>query len=172
MDVLKKFFSFIGSIIAWAEETFLCVLLFSMILLACLQIFLRIFFSSGIVWVDPLLRYMVIWAGLFGAAVATKQSKHISIDVLSHLLPDQFSPWLQGLINFFSASICSVLTYAAIVFVRDEALYGGRGILDIPSWWLNLVYPLAFGIIACRFLFLACHNLIRIFQHKSILNQT
>lgn len=172
MGILKKIFFLISNIIAWTEETFLCLLLFSMILLACLQIFLRIFFSSGIVWIDPLLRYMVIWAGLFGAAVATKRSKHISIDIISHLLPDKFLPWLHGLLNCFSAAVCSVLTYAAIIFVRDEALYGGRGLLDIPSWWLNLVYPVAFGIIACRFLVLACQDLGKIFQQKSTLNQT
>jgi len=167
MALLKKTFSRITSIISWTEETFLCLLLFSMILLACLQIFLRIFFSSGILWIDPLLRYMVIWAGLFGAAVATKQSKHISIDILSQLLPEQFLPWLHGLLNLFSAAVCSVLTYAAIIFVRDEALYGGRGILAIPSWVLNLAFPTAFGIIACRFLALACRDLVHIVRHKS-----
>jgi TRAP-type C4-dicarboxylate transport system permease small subunit len=172
MGLLKKIFSLVGRITAWTEETFLCLLLFSMILLACLQIFLRIFFSSGILWIDPLLRYMVLWVGLFGAAVATKQSKHISIDIISHLLPEQFLPWLHSLLNLFSAAVCSVLTYAAIIFVRDEAFYGGMGILAIPSWCLNLAFPVAFGIIACRFLVLACKDLGQIMQHKSTASQS
>jgi len=167
MGPLKKIFSRIGRIIAWAEETFLCLLLFSMILLACVQIFLRLFFSSGILWIDPLLRSMVLWVGLLGAAVATKRSKHISIDILSHLLPEQFLPWLFSLLNIFSAAVCSVLTYAAITFVRDEAFYGGKGVLAIPSWCLNLVFPVAFGIIACRFLVLACKDLAQIMRHRS-----
>ena len=139
MGNLKKFFTLIDTILTRTEEAFLCLLLFAMILLACVQIFLRTFYSSGILWADPLLRHMVIWAGLFGAAVATKQSKHISIDIISHLVPEQFMPLLMVLLNFFSAGVCSVLTYAAVKFVRDEALYGGRGILDIPSWELNIV---------------------------------
>jgi len=171
MGNLKKIFSLMGSIISWTEMAFLCLLLFSMILLACVQIFLRFFYSSGILWADPLLRYMVIWVGLFGAAVATKQSQHISIDIISHLVPEKFLPWLHWFINFFSASVCIVLTYAAIIFVRDEAFYGGRGILDIPSWWLNLAYPIAFGIIASRFLILAVKDLGKIFLQKPTLGQ-
>lgn len=172
MNNLKKFFAFILRSISWIEETFLCFLLTSMILLACVQIFLRFFFSSGIVWADPLLRYMVIWVGLFGASVATKRSKHISIDIISHLVPEKFLPWLHAFINFFSASVCIGLTYAAVIFVRDEAFYGGRGILGIPSWGLNLAYPIAFGIITGRFLILSCKDLGKIILQKSTLSQT
>jgi len=159
MGILKKTFTLILRSISWLEETFLCLLLSSMILLACVQIFLRFFFAGGFAWADPLLRYMVLWAGLFGAAVATKKGKHISIDIISHLLPDSYKPWLQALLNLFSAGVCSVLTYAAITFVRDEATYGGRRLLEIPSWGLNLVFPIAFGIITLRFLFLTFDTL-------------
>jgi len=171
MASLKKLFCLIGTIFTWTEEAFLCLLLFCMILLACVQIFLRTFYASGIVWADPMLRYLVIWAGLFGAAVATKQSKHISIDIISHLLPEQYMPWLRVLLNLFSAGVCTILTYAAVKFVRDEALYSGRSLLDIPSWELNVVYPVAFGIISCRFLVLAVKDLARILQ-KSTIGQT
>ena len=58
-----------------------------------------------------------------------------------------------------------MLTYAAIIFVQDEAAYGGRTLLDIPSWGLNLVFPLAFGIISFRFLILTLNNLGFIFFH-------
>jgi len=167
MVSLKKIFISFTSILTWTEEAFLCLLLFAMIVLACVQIFLRTFYASGIFWIDPLLRYMVIWAGLFGAAVATKHSKHISIDVISHIVPDRYLPWLRFLLNFFSAAVCFILTYAAVKFVRDEALYGGRGLLDIPSWQLNIVYPVAFCIIAGRFLLLALQDLNRAILHKA-----
>ena len=172
MGSLKKFFSLIVTILGRTEEAFLCLLLFCMILLACIQIFLRTFFASGILWADPLLRHLVIWAGLFGAAVATKHSKHISIDIISHLVPEQYMPWLRTLIHLFSSGVCMILAFAAVKFVQDEALYGGRGLLDIPSWGLNIVYPVAFGIMACRFLILALKDLAQIFLHNSTVGQT
>ncbi len=167
MNNLKKSFVFFLRCINWLEETFLCLLLTSMIILACVQIFLRFFFAGGFVWADPLLRHMVLWAGFFGAAVATKKGKHISIDIISHLLPESYKPWLQVILNLFSAGVCSVLTYAAINFVRDEALYGGRGLLHIPSWGLNLIFPLAFAIITLRFFILAFNNLGFVFNHPA-----
>jgi len=172
MGSLKKLFTTVSNIFAWTEETFLCLVLFAMIILACLQIFLRTFYASGILWIDPLLRYMVIWAGLLGAAVATKQSKHISIDIISHIVPEKFLPWLRILLNVFSASVCIILTYAAVKFVHDEALYGGRTLLDIPSWLLNIVYPAAFGIIAIRFLFQALQELGSVILPRSSENRT
>lgn len=172
MAVLKKILSWTSSILSFTEEAFLCLLLLLMIILACLQIFLRIFFASGILWLDPLLRYMVIWAGLLGAAVATKRSKHISIDIISHLLPPQFLPGLHCLLNLFSTLVCSVLTYAAIIFVHDEALYGGPGILALPSWCLNLAFPVAFGIMACRFFYLACKDVGELMHRRSTASQS
>jgi len=172
MSTLKKSFALISKTVSWIEETFLCLLLTSMIILACTQIFLRFFFSGGFAWADPLLRYMVIWVGLFGASVATKRSKHISIDIISHLVPEKFLSWLHAFINFFAGSVCIALTYAAIIFVRDEAFYGGRGILSIPSWWLNMAYPIAFGIISARFLVLSFKDVGKIILPKSTAGQT
>ena len=165
MVILKNFFTGFLKVISWLEEALLCLLLSAMIILACVQIFFRFFFAGGFTWADPLLRYLVLWAGLFGAAVATKQGKHISIDILSHLLPDNLKPWLQAFLNLFAAAVCSILTYAAVNFVRDEAMYGGRVLLLLPSWALNLVFPIAFGFITLRFLMQTFHNFGFIIYH-------
>jgi TRAP-type C4-dicarboxylate transport system permease small subunit len=133
------------------EEGFLCLLLITMILLACLQIALRLFFSGGLLWADPLLRALVVWSGMFGAAVATKQGKHISLDIISYLVPAHLRPWLQLAIHLFSALVSAALTWAAVLFVRNEAAFGGTTLLSLPSWAWNLVFPLAFGLITCRF---------------------
>jgi TRAP-type C4-dicarboxylate transport system permease small subunit len=137
------------------EEVFLCVLLLAMIGLACTQILLRDIFTQGFVWADPLLRYMVIWAGLFGADIATRKEKHITIDIISHLIPIELKSWLQALIHLFAAAVCACLTYAAVIFINNEASFsGGREILGIPSWGMNLAFPVAFGLISLRFLIL------------------
>jgi TRAP-type C4-dicarboxylate transport system permease small subunit len=68
-----------------AEDALLVVLLSTMIVLAGTQIILRNFLDSGFVWIDPLLRVLVLWLGLLGATVATRNNKHIRIDLLSKL---------------------------------------------------------------------------------------
>jgi len=135
------------------EAGFLCLLLLGMIGLSCLQIILRDFFSSGLPWADPLLRQMVLWAGMFGAVAATRQGKHIAIDIASHLLPAAVQPWLKLLLNSFAALVSAVLAYAALQFLRNEAAFAGKtGLLGLPSWQWNLVFPVAFSLICLSFL--------------------
>ena len=127
-----------------------------MIILSCLQISLRSLFSSGMVWADPLLRYLVIWSGFLGAAVATRMSKHIAIDLISHLVPDRIFHWFQATIKFFSLAICLILTYASIIFVINEASFNNsRTLLGLSSWQLNLIFPLSFGLMSLHFLIAA-----------------
>jgi TRAP-type C4-dicarboxylate transport system permease small subunit len=142
----------IGNILQRFEEGFLCLLLVAMIILAVVQIILRSFFSGGLLWADPLLRYLVLWSGMFGAALATKEGKHIALDVVSFVLPDQALPWLKCLLDFFSFLVALALAYAAIIFVRNEAQFGASVLLTIPSWYWNMVFPLGFSLIALRFL--------------------
>jgi TRAP-type C4-dicarboxylate transport system permease small subunit len=157
--VFRIFFNLLNRL----EELFLCLLLLTMIGLACTQIILRDFFASGFVWADPLLRYMVIWAGLFGADIATRKKKHIAIDIISYLIPAQYEAWLLALIHLFSATVCIAITYAAAIFIQNEATFGGgREILGIPSWGMNLAFPVAFGLISLRFLILFGTELLTI----------
>lgn len=135
------------------EEAVLLLLIAAMIVLACLQIVLRDVWGGGLSWVDPLLRVMVLWAGLLGAVVATRMDKHIAIDLASHLLPRSTLRWLRLLRHVFATGVCVVLTWVAVSFVRQEALQGvGQEIAGLASWQLNLIFPLAFAGITFRFL--------------------
>jgi TRAP-type C4-dicarboxylate transport system permease small subunit len=135
------------------EEIALSLLLTAMIILACLQIALRAIFSSGIVWADPLLRYLVLWSGFLGAAVATRMGKHIAIDLISHLVPELILHWLQVAIQLFSLTVCLILTYASIIFVINEASFtSSQTLLGLASWRLNLIFPVSFGLISLHLL--------------------
>lgn len=136
------------------EEGVLCLLLAAMILLACLQIALRTFFAGGLLWADPLLRYLVLWSGLLGAAMATSRGEHIALDLAGYLLPEKLQPLVQLCCNTFSLVTSGFLTWASILFLLSEIEYGGPGPLDIPTWSWNLIFPLAFGLITLRYLWL------------------
>lgn len=131
----------------------LCLMLVVMIVLACLQIGLRTLFSGGLLWADSLLRYLVLWCGLLGAVVATRERKHIGIDVVGYLVPERVKPWITLVIDIFSVGIAATLTWASFIFVRNERLFGGSPLLDVPSWMWNLIFPVAFFLITFHFLF-------------------
>ena len=137
------------------EDGLLVLLLAAMIVLASSQIFLRNFLETGIAWGDPLLRLMVLWIGLTGAMVATRQRKHISIDVLSRVLPERGRCVLQAVSSLFTAVVCGVVAWNAVRLVQLDYEAGGDGIAGLPVWWGELIVPFCFTIITLRFLLLS-----------------
>jgi TRAP-type C4-dicarboxylate transport system permease small subunit len=134
------------------ETILVTILLALMILMAFSQIVLRNFFSSGIDWSDALVRYLVVWVAFVGAAIATREGKHITFDLLSRWLTCTGTIAMQALSNFFSAVICSLLTVAAAKFIWFEAQMGSTAFLDLPVWVPELIMPIAFGLMTLRFL--------------------
>jgi TRAP-type C4-dicarboxylate transport system permease small subunit len=141
----------VDKIISRVEQLLLAIMLSLMILVAVLQIVLRNFFATGLSWGDPLVRYLVLWAGFTGAALATKEGKHINIDVFSHWVPGRGYTIIQFITNLFSSFVCGLLTLAALTFVKNEAQIGGTAFFDIPVWIPETIIPVSFGIMTLRF---------------------
>jgi TRAP-type C4-dicarboxylate transport system permease small subunit len=139
------------AIIERVEQTLLVILLGSMILIAFLQIVLRNFFFTGLSWGDTLVRNLVLWIGFIGATLATREGKHITIDLVSPWLPSQGKHFVSLIIRFFSLSICILLTYAALKFIRNEAEMGNRTLLNIPTWIPGMILPMTFSLMTFRF---------------------
>jgi len=136
------------------EEKLLSAMLAAMIILACLQIFLRFVFSGGLLWIDPVLRYLVLWCGLVGAVSATSQGKHIALDITGNRLPPAIVPWLTLLTHLFCTLAAAGLTWAGWLFLAGEIEAGGEGPLKLPLWFWNSIFPLAFGLICMKYLLL------------------
>jgi len=152
-------------ILGHLESGLMTTLLVSMILMAFGQIVLRNIFEFSILWADPFLRHLVLWTGMLGAAMATRDGRHIKIDILPQLLPPRGRAILAVLTNLISAVVCAVLVQAAIRFVRDEMEFGGPVFLEIPAWIVQLILPIAFTIITIRFLILTVTSACRAWRN-------
>jgi TRAP-type C4-dicarboxylate transport system permease small subunit len=138
--------------ISKVEKLLITILLTLMIMMAFSQIVLRNFFATGIDWGDALVRYLVVWVAFIGAAVATGEGKHITIDLLARWLTGASSIAIQALSCFFSAVICGLLTVAAAKFIGFEAQMGSSTFLNLPVWVPELIIPVTFGLMTLRFL--------------------
>lgn len=136
----------------WCEDALLVGLLTFMIGLATLQIVQRNLFASGWVWSDELLRILVLWLGLFGAVAASRDDRHINIDILSHFLPTGLQRYLRLAIDLFTSLICGLLAWYGSSFVLLEREFGSVLLGNLPAWIFESVIPLAFGLIAYRYL--------------------
>ncbi len=146
-------------IIHRVEDSILCLLLGSMVLLAFMQISGRLFLKTGFSWADPIIYHLILWVGLVGAGIATREKEHINIDIVNRFLNPRQKMIVQVITNLFSSVICGILFWAAVTFVRDEHEMGTQILGKVPSWIFQIILPAAFFVIALRFLIIAGDNI-------------
>ena len=152
-----------------AEDALLVFLLSSMIFIAALQILLRNFFDAGIVWADPLLRVGVLWLGMIGATVATRHNKHIRIDLLSKLFDRNTHRLIQSVVGQISAWTCLVIAWFGMHWIRLDYEDGFTAFAGIPAWMLEIIIPVAFGLIGLRYFIMSCGWACRYCLHRKVL---
>jgi len=129
------------------------------------QIVLRNLFTVTLMWAEPVVRMLVLWTAFLGALIAARENRHIRIDAVLRLLPDEKRPYVDLLVNLFNAVACGSLAAIAADFVHDEHAYGMRGALELPTWIFQLIFPLAFGVMCWRYL-RRCLSSLRSILHK------
>nr|UXE46169.1 ectoine TRAP transporter small permease protein TeaB [uncultured bacterium] len=137
------------------EDAILALILGVMIVIATAQIILRNTIHWNLGWGDPLVRLLVLWVGLLGALAASRNNRHISIDILSHLFPPTARRVAQAANCLFTSFVCAVVAWYAIGFISDERNHPGIGLLGLPEWILHSIVPLGFTLIALRYLLMA-----------------
>jgi TRAP-type C4-dicarboxylate transport system permease small subunit len=134
------------------EELLTAILLGGMILLAGSQIFLRNLFDSGLIWADPSLRIMVLWVALLGAIAATRENRHIRIDLLSHILPKRSQSVMTVVHDLFSALVCGLIAWHSARFVYFEWQDGTQLFSSLPAWAGEIIIPIGFSVMTLRFI--------------------
>ena len=150
-----SYFTKILAFLYRVENGILVILLLSMLLMAVLQILMRNLFESGIAWGDILVRVLVLWVGLAGAMVASRQGNHINIDILSRYLPERAGTIVKSAVEFIAAAVCSVAAFYTLQFVKIEFAEGGMAFAQVPIWLCEAIIPIAFIVIALRYFILS-----------------
>jgi TRAP-type C4-dicarboxylate transport system permease small subunit len=149
---LKRFLQTLDRAGRWIENALMSILLGGMILIAFGQIVLRNGFDSGMSWADPVLRILVLWIGMLGAVAASRENRHITIDILNRLLPLNFRRWSEIVVALFTTLVCGLLVWHTFRFVQDEFQYSNFEVAGLPVWLWQAVMPVGFGLIAWRYL--------------------
>ena len=153
--------AFFGRLERWgtaAENAALVLLLAALMLLAVGQIVMRIFFSSGLVWADELLKLMVLWIALIASVAASRSGRHLRIDVLSHFMPPRLSRLPKLIAEGFAAAICGILAYESWRFVMLSYEFEDTVLVDTPAWLAHGIVPVAFALMSYRFLLATCRE--------------
>jgi TRAP-type C4-dicarboxylate transport system permease small subunit len=144
------------------EGWLLVLFLALMVIFTFLQVALRAFFvyahlqwannlMGQMDWAEPLVRLLVLWVCILGASLVTGENKHIKIDLMTDLLPKGLLPYRELLLAASCAVITGFMLKASIVYVRMEAAFGAEFFAGLPNWIAQLILPIGFSVIFCRF---------------------
>ncbi len=134
------------------EDWLLALLLTAMITLACTQIILRNFFEFSLLWADPLLRALVLWLGLLGAMVASRNNRHIAVDLVNRLAKHKWQRRVALLNAAFTSIVCGLIAVHGGRLVHLEYVDRTLAFAGVPAWALEAIIPIAFAVIALRYL--------------------
>lgn len=147
-----RFWERLDAAIGRLEKVLMVLFLGLMMVAAFAQIALRNLMGLGLSWSEPLVRYLVLWVGFIGASLATREGRHITIEVFKLRPSATGRRYLAAASQLCAFVVCTAMTWAALKFVRDDAQIGNRTFLDLPTWILETIIPAAFAVMSLRFL--------------------
>lgn len=141
----------IDDLLLKVEGWTIVVILSFILLMVFIQVALRNILFTGFMWLDIVSRNMVLWIMLLGASIATKERKHIAIDVVSRFFSLRKRYIIEIIISTVSVYVCHLLAFASWTFLMDERRSGSVLIFNFPTWIFLIIIPFAFYVIAFRF---------------------
>lgn len=154
----KNSFQRINTFLGKIENSLLCVIIATMIGLAVLEIVLRYGFKTSLLWKHYLLQNLTLWMCFLGAALASSERRHISIDALNRILPANVTQYTGYIIDVLSLIIVGILAYFGFDFVMEEQ-NSPATIGIIPMWWAKTIIPFGFVLIGIHLILQICINL-------------
>jgi TRAP-type C4-dicarboxylate transport system permease small subunit len=147
----------------------------SLLVVMGVQIVLRYFFNSSLIWAEEVCRYLLIWVSFLGAALAYERGEVAAFTMLRDALPDRWGIYLAIACNLVAALLCAVLVVYGLRFaemVGSQPIPAARFLLEdtlhlspqsVPTvFWVYFSLPLGIGLLCLRFL-------IDIFHYFTIL---
>lgn len=101
----------------------------------------------------------MLWSGMLGASIATRQRRHIVLDTVKKKLDEKMGRLFSLIGGVVVFAFCGLMAALALIQFRSEfVLWRGEegvGVFDalpIPKWIVTLALPVTFGTMAVRFL--------------------
>jgi TRAP-type C4-dicarboxylate transport system permease small subunit len=129
------------------------MIVFTMIAVS-LDVFLRFFFNAPLLGITEITEYMMLYTCMLGAAWLLRSDGHVSIDIVTGLLPGKARKRLVVVAALVCAVTCAYITYWGAVTTWDHFERGIRDfkILEIPKWTFLVSIPIGFTLLTVEFL--------------------
>jgi C4-dicarboxylate transporter DctQ subunit len=141
----------VDGVVAAVEKAAVVLIVSVLVGLPLAQIVLRAVGQGGLPWGHEIVRVLVMWLAFFGASLATRERRHITIDLLDRSI----SPATKAAFNIVTQGVAmAVLAYLARTgwsFVRLQREMGDTSaVLGIPEWIAVTVIPISLAVMTWR----------------------
>jgi TRAP-type C4-dicarboxylate transport system permease small subunit len=122
----------------------------AMLVLSATDIIGRNLFNATLPGGELVLRQLVLWVALPGAALAVAAQRHLHLDPANLAARPRWQKWTAIPFNLAAALVCALLTQAAWAYWQDAWTYQSADAVWLV--WMGLILPVAFGLLALHFL--------------------
>ena len=135
------------------EDAVVSLILAGMVVIPLAEAVLRRTLHRGIPASTSIVQHAVLLVGMLGGAIAAREGRLLALSTLEHtLIPDKFRPASHIVTSSVAAAVTGFLALASAQFVLSEREAGKFLFSPIRVWWIEMVMPLAFALIALRIL--------------------
>ena len=122
----------------------------AMLALSVADIVGRNLFNATLPGGDLVLRQLVLWVALPGAALAVAAQRHLHLDPANLAARPRWQRLSAIPFNLAAALVCALLARAAWGYWQDAWQYQSTDAFWLV--WLELILPIAFGLLVLHFL--------------------
>jgi tripartite ATP-independent transporter DctM subunit len=131
------------------EDLLVVLPLALLVALPLLEIVLRRF-RTGISGSTAFVQHITLIIGMAGGAIAARDDRLLSFSTLATFLKGWSKSAARLVSSAAATTVSAFLCVASVQFVLTEKQSGGRLAYNIPTWIVELVLPIGFGLIALR----------------------
>ena len=135
----------------WLEsiQTISCIIfLVLMSVIVIVQVFSRYVFNFSFVWAEELVRYLMIWMVMFGAALVQSKNEHIRIDFFPMLAGARTRRVMEIFFRLGTLTFLTIIAYKGFKVSYFNRMFESSG-LRISMLWPTLAIPLGAIAIGC-----------------------
>ncbi len=111
-------------------------------------------------WIPQAVAAGLLWLIMVGAVIAAGQAGHLRISLLDRLLPDLWACLIHRILLAMTGLACLFLMGYSLRAVGLERAFSETTFFDLPAWYVQLIVPLGFLLMAARFLARAAAPLV------------
>ena len=132
------------------ENLLLVVPLVAMLLLPVVEIVLRMVFKTGISGSSAIVQHLTLIVGMLGGAIAARDGRLLALSPVQTLLKGRARTAAQIFSSGFAAAITFFLFLASLQYVLEMRPLGKILVYGIPTWVIQLILPIGFGLVMLR----------------------